>query len=202
MSLKIKKVKINKLTPDSTNPRKHNDKNIRAIRTSLETFGQVLPIVVKEGVVVGGNGTLQAMQELGWEECDTVELSSDMTEAEVRSLKVALNRTSELAGWDYEVLTPIFEEMKEAGHDLAAFGWDDYEIDPLLKSDWSAPTPIADAPTATTASTTSYASEPLPGAPESNTTRALGVAREHLGKKASDREALEHICTEWLAAQE
>ncbi len=201
MSLKIKKAKIEKLVADPSNPRKHNDKNIRAIRESLSQFGQVLPIVVKDGVVIGGNGTVQAMQELGWTECDTVELSADMADDQVRALKVALNRTAELAGWDYEVLTPIFEEMVEAGHDLAAFGWDDYEVDPLLKSDWHAPTPTVEATTTTTTTSTAPAPDDAP-APQGNTTKALAKAREHLGKKASDRECLEHICTEWLAGQE
>lgn len=202
MSLKVKRVKIDKLTPDNRNPRKHNDKNIRAIRTSLEQFGQVLPIVVQNGVVVGGNGTLQAMQELGWTDCDTVELDANLDEAQVRSLKVALNRTSELAGWDYEVLTPIFNEMKEAGMDLAAFGWDDFEIEPLLKSDWNAPATTDEEFNAPAGQNTASDGGDRMDATGDATGRALAKAREHLGKKAGDRECIEHICTEWLAAQD
>jgi len=62
----IKIVGIDTLIFDPANARKHNPKNIEAIKGSLARFGQQKPIVIdKNNVVIAGNGTLQAAKELG-----------------------------------------------------------------------------------------------------------------------------------------
>lgn len=65
----VKIVKVDDLQYDPENPRKHNDKNIQAIAASLKEFGQQRPIVVtRKGIVVAGNGTLEAARLLKWGE--------------------------------------------------------------------------------------------------------------------------------------
>ncbi|KKL76444.1 hypothetical protein LCGC14_2044860, partial [marine sediment metagenome] len=66
---------------------------------SLERFGQRAPLVVREGMVVAGNGRLRAMLELGWTEA-SVTSADDLNYEEARAFALVDNRSSELARWD------------------------------------------------------------------------------------------------------
>lgn len=61
-------VMIDKLNPDPENARKHNKRNLGAIKASLKNFGMHQPIVVqKQGMIVRvGNARLEAATALGW----------------------------------------------------------------------------------------------------------------------------------------
>ncbi len=124
--MKIERAKIVDLTPDPSNVRKHGARNLEAIRSSLERFGQQKPIVVDgEGMVRAGNGTLAAAIELGWESIDIVR--SDLDSKALRAFAVADNRAAELAAWTDE-LGPLLAEL--VGEDIAAsdLGFSDAEL--------------------------------------------------------------------------
>ena len=92
-------VPIDTLSADPSNVRKHGDKNIAAIKASLKRFGQQKPIVVDGNLIVrAGNGTLQAAQELGWDEISVIQ--SGLAPSELVAFAIADNRTAELAEWD------------------------------------------------------------------------------------------------------
>lgn len=66
-SLRILARPIEGLQQGPANVRVHSEKNPGAIRASLRRFGQQKAIVVdKDGVVVAGNGTLDAAIAEGW----------------------------------------------------------------------------------------------------------------------------------------
>ena len=67
--LATRRVRLASLAEDPLNARTHDSRNLAGIRSSLQTFGQREPLVVRDGVVVGGNARLRAMRELGWTEC-------------------------------------------------------------------------------------------------------------------------------------
>lgn len=142
--LVVERVPLDTINEAEVNPNKHPERNIAAIRTSLEQFGQVEPLVVRlaNREVIGGNGRLQAMREMGWTEADVVFVDVDDTQA--KAMGLALNRTGQLAEWDFEELAGLMRELQEGGVNLTDLGWMDYEIEPLLKASWSAPLPTAD----------------------------------------------------------
>ncbi len=101
--MKIERVKIDELTADPANVRKHNEKNISAIKASLKRFGQQKPIVVDaDGIVRAGNGTLAAAIALGWTHIDIHR--TELRGAEATAYAIADNRTAELAEWDEAAL--------------------------------------------------------------------------------------------------
>ena len=110
-TLAIRRVPIDSLTLDPSNARSHGDANLEAIRGSLGRFGQAEPLVVQRGsgLVIAGNGRLLAMKELGWEECDVVELGLD--ELTATALGIALNRTADLATWDEPALAKLLAQL-------------------------------------------------------------------------------------------
>jgi hypothetical protein len=103
-------VDISTLHLQPNNPRRGD---IPALAKSLDQFGQVKPIVYRlekiEGkskrgrVVIAGNHTMQAAQELGWTRIAAVD-ASELTEEQARAFVLADNRISELGVTDEDAL--------------------------------------------------------------------------------------------------
>jgi DNA modification methylase len=141
-------VSIASLHPDPANARKHNDKNLDAIKASLAKFGQRKPVVVqREGMIVrAGNGTLAAAKALGWTEVAAVVLDDD--NATASQFAIADNRTAELAEWDNETLATLLDGMDVQDRELLGFDADDIkellgELTPDIVED-EIPEPPAD----------------------------------------------------------
>lgn len=122
------KIQITELSLDSNNARKHSDKNLKAIASSLEKFGQRKPIVVHKGVVIAGNGTLEAAKSLGWKEIEVAEVPSDWDDDKAKAYALADNRTAELAEWDETVLAQSLADLKESEWDLTDLGFDEVKL--------------------------------------------------------------------------
>ena len=97
-------VAIDTVAEDPNNARLHGELNTEAIKRSLATFGQRIPLVVRESTmqVSAGNGRLKAMHELGWKHVAVLKCDDD--EITARAFALADNRTGELAEWDYLTL--------------------------------------------------------------------------------------------------
>ena len=123
--LKVERRKISELKNDPANARKHSPRNLKAIRDSLDVFGQQKPIVVdSRGVVIAGNGTLEAARELGWDEIAVA--VTDLDPAHAQAFGIADNRTAELAEWHTDVLGQLLEGMDSDLADILSI--DDLEL--------------------------------------------------------------------------
>jgi ParB-like chromosome segregation protein Spo0J len=122
--LRIETVKINSLKPDPANARTHDSKNLKAIASSLEKFGQRKPIVVTpDSIVVAGNGTLEAAKSLGWTQIAIARTPIGWTWDQVKAFALADNRTAELAEWDDKVLADQLLELDANGWELEELGF-------------------------------------------------------------------------------
>jgi len=124
-------IPVAELRPDPSNARKHNARNLEAIRLSLERFGQRAPVVVqRNGMVVrAGNGRLAAARELGWSHLAAVVV--DEPSADAVAFALADNRTAELAEWDTETLATILDTMP--AEDMKASGFTEGDLAELLR---------------------------------------------------------------------
>jgi hypothetical protein len=131
--MNIERVKIASLVGDPSNVRKHDQKNLDAIKGSLARFGQQKPIVVgANNVVIAGNGTVAAALSLGWVEISIVR--SELIGPEATAFAIADNRTAELAEWDENALAQQLAAIQINDEDLArATGFDAREIERLSK---------------------------------------------------------------------
>lgn len=126
-------VGINTLSTDLNNARLHNERSIKAVSTSLSMFGQRKPIVVRKGVVIAGNGMLQAAIKAGWTKI-AVTVADDMSDEQATAYAIADNRTAELSEWDFAVLG---ESLKELPEDIRFdIGFSAAEITPILDASW------------------------------------------------------------------
>lgn len=130
-TLKIERRLISDLLRDPANARQHDERNLDAIRASLRRFGQQKPIVIDAtGIVVAGNGTMEAAVAEGWDGLDVVVFPG--TAEEARAYAIVDNRTGELSSWDESVL---LEQLGTLPTDLMSLaGWDAVEYDDLLAS--------------------------------------------------------------------
>ena len=123
--MEVQRRLIKDLTLDPKNARTHSQRNLDAITHSLQQFGQRKPIVVtSQGVVLAGNGTLEAAKGLKWDYIDVSVVPWNWDEKTARSYALADNRTAELADWDEAVLTEQLLELHDQEIDIEALGFD------------------------------------------------------------------------------
>lgn len=123
--LTVEIVHVDTLTPDPENARKHDARNLSAISASLTAFGQRRPIVVTaDGVVLAGNGTLEAARGLGWTRIAVARTPADWDYDRARAYALADNRTAELAVWDEAILTGQLYELDAAGWEVTELGFE------------------------------------------------------------------------------
>lgn len=116
---------ISDLTLDPKNARKHSQKNLDAIAASLRKFGQRKPIVISnKGVILAGNGTVEAAKALGWDHIDVAVAPSDWDENTAKAYALADNRTAELADWDQIVLAETLLELADADFNIEELGFE------------------------------------------------------------------------------
>jgi ParB-like chromosome segregation protein Spo0J len=116
-------VAIESLVLDPANARKHDAKNLEAIKGSIARFGQRKPIVVDiNNVVLAGNGTLTALRALGKTEVWIAR--TELKGAEAIAFSLADNRTSDLSVFDDEILGKTLQALREDGFDIGEIGFD------------------------------------------------------------------------------
>lgn len=122
--LSIEVVPVESLSPDPANARRHSDRNLEAIAGSLRRFGQRRPLVVtSDGIVLAGNGTLEAAKSIGWTEIAVTRVPGDWSYEQARAFALADNRTAELASWDDGLLAEQLLELDAVGWDIAEIGF-------------------------------------------------------------------------------
>lgn len=122
-------VDITSLRTDPKNARHHDQRSIESIMSSLREFGQQKPIIVIEGgMVIAGNGTLEAARKLGWTKIAVVTFP-DVERA--KAYAIADNRTAELSVWNTDQLAETLKELNTEW-DLDALGFTGVEFEQLV----------------------------------------------------------------------
>ena len=122
--MNLETVTIESLKLDPNNARKHSKRNLDAIAASLNKFGQRKPIVVHNGVVIAGNGTLEAAKSLGWEEIAISVCPADWDADTAKAYALADNRSAELAEWDDKILSTQLLDLDDMGWNIEALGFE------------------------------------------------------------------------------
>ena len=114
--------------------RKHPPQQVRKLAASLGRFGFVIPILIdRDNRVVAGWGLVLAARQRGLDEVPAI-VVTDLSEAELRALRLALNRITEDSAWDREALALEFSEILDLAPelDLEVSGFEMGEIDVIL----------------------------------------------------------------------
>lgn len=139
-------IKLSSIRANPRNPRIIKDDKFRKLCKSIQDFPKMMelrPIITDDdGVILGGNMRLKALQELGFKEVQDnwIRKASDLTEDEKKEFIIKDNVG--FGEWDWDVLANEWDEwnLDEWGVDLpASFKQgatdDDFEIPDEVKTD-------------------------------------------------------------------
>lgn len=148
---------IDALIPYARNSRTHSDEQIALIAGSIDEFGLVGAVVVRDGVIAKGHGTLSAIRKLvaagktiheppGAKQGGQAYAAgmvpvidaSGWTDSQFRAFVIADNKLAERAGWDTALLGLELGELRDDGFALDGLGFEAGELGGLLDLDTEA----------------------------------------------------------------
>ncbi|MCC6405512.1 MAG: ParB N-terminal domain-containing protein, partial [Candidatus Yanofskybacteria bacterium] len=134
MEKNTKPIKLGDLKHPPYNPREIKREDVDALKRSIERFGLRGVITIntrkgREGFIVGGNMTVMALREIGWEtipkeNADLVDLDAK----EEKALSLALNKIAQRRDWNDEKLAELMIELNHSDFDLTLTGFNEVEI--------------------------------------------------------------------------
>lgn len=102
---------LDSLRLDERNARKHGKRDLEVLAKSLDTHGQQKTIVVlADGKVIAGNGTILAARSLGWTHLACVTFDNEDA-ARAAAFAIVDNRSAELSEWDFNILASELEAL-------------------------------------------------------------------------------------------
>ena len=121
--LNVIHLKVSDLIAYENNPRK-NDDAVDAVASSIKSFGFKVPVIVdSNNVIIAGHTRVKACKKLGITEVPCV-IADDLTEDQIKAFRLADNKTSEFAEWDFEKLEEELRELNFSDIDMSLFNFD------------------------------------------------------------------------------
>ncbi|MDO8978722.1 MAG: DNA modification methylase [Afipia sp.] len=134
-SLQIQYLSMAAVMPSPHSARQHSAGQRRKLKNLLQKFGQVAPIIIDvNNEIVDGHAVHETLRDLGHDEIAVV-IVENRSEAEIRALRLALNRVAQDAVWDDAKLRGEFDYLISVGFDLDLSGFETVEIDMVLSID-------------------------------------------------------------------
>lgn len=116
----MQKVKVTALMRNAKNPRTLDKDKFEKLKQSLKEFPEMLdkrPIIVANGIILGGNMRYKAAVELGFKEVPVID-ASDWTEEQRQQFIIKDNLS--FGNWDWDILANEWEvnKLEDWGMDL------------------------------------------------------------------------------------
>ena len=128
----IQMIQITEIKPYENNPRK-NDDAVDEVANSIKAFGFKNPIIVdKDMVIIAGHTRLKAALKLGLTMVPVI-VASDLNEDQANALRLADNKTAEIAKWDKKKLE---EELKQINWEILGIDMTDVGFDDIFASEF------------------------------------------------------------------
>lgn len=109
--MKLETLKLKDIKPYEKNPRM-NDNAVEEVAKSIEAYGYRSRIIVdKNHVIIAGHTRKRALEKLGWKEAE-VWVADDLTDEQVKALRIADNKTNDFSMWDNKLLLEELEFLK------------------------------------------------------------------------------------------
>lgn len=119
--MKIVYKNIDELIPYENNPR-INDEAVEYVANSIKEFGFRNPIILdKNNVIICGHTRLLASKELKLKQVPCI-IADDLTDEQVKALRLADNKVAEKSMWDYSKLDEELEDILNI--DMSKFDFD------------------------------------------------------------------------------
>ena len=120
-SLTLVNVALASLKPATYNPRKISEVEKAGLKSSIQEFGYVDPIIynVRTGNIVGGHQRYTILRETGNTHADVIEI--DVDDKKEKALNIALNHQGIAGTFDDEKLQKLLPEVDKRLKDILNF---------------------------------------------------------------------------------
>lgn len=139
---------IDSVTSYTNNPRKHPERQLVKLSSSIAEFGFVMPVLIDDdGIIIAGEARVAAARHLGMTTVPVI-VAHQWSKAQVRAYRLADNRLAELSTWDAGTLAIELAAIIELDEmSIEILGWETAEVDLILddSSDPDASEDVADA---------------------------------------------------------
>ena len=130
--MEVQMMEISKIIPYENNPR-INDEAVEQVANSIHEFGFRNPIIVdKNMVIIAGHTRLKASEKLGLKLVPVL-IAEDLSEDQANALRLADNKTGEIARWDKKKLD---EELRNIDWEALGMHMTDIGFDDIFASDF------------------------------------------------------------------
>lgn len=132
--MEYKKIKISELKKSEYNPREIDERNLKNLKKSIQTYGWLSPVIIntfsgRENVVISGHQRIKVAEELGQEDVPVAEVNLD--EAKEKALNLAMNKIG--GSFEEDKLIQVLQDIDEKNEDLLALtGFSTEEINYLM----------------------------------------------------------------------
>ncbi len=131
--MNIIELPLTEIKPNPDNPRYISKDKFEKLKTSIKEFPEMLkirPIVTRNGIALGGNMRLKALQDLGYKKAWVIK-AEDLTEEQVREFIIKDNVG--FGEWEWDQLANEWdaEELIDWGMDIP----DDWAVDEVLEAE-------------------------------------------------------------------
>jgi hypothetical protein len=117
--MQIEPVALANLRPPPRNTRRHPEAQITEFCRALLMFGQTRPIVIdEEGMVLAGNGLVEAAKKLEWLEVQAIRMRG-LSEADKSKLILSDNKIFQMGVDDYDAIKSILGSLGD--YDVPGF---------------------------------------------------------------------------------
>lgn len=123
-----KNLEISKIRPYKKNARKISKEAVRKVAESIKAFGWRQPIVVsEENEIIAGHTRYEAAKSIGLKTVP-VHVVTDLSDTQIKALRIADNRTADENVFDFEVLKNELDDLITADFDVALTGFNESEL--------------------------------------------------------------------------
>lgn len=129
--LQLFQAALSELRPSPHRSRRLTAEHIGRLMASISDLGFTVPILVREAEIVDGHVRVEAAARLGLDRVPAIEVAH-LSPAEIRKLRLALNRTAEMGEWDLDQLRVEIAELIDLDLDLSSIGFSGQELDIIL----------------------------------------------------------------------
>lgn len=129
--LRLQHIALGELRPSPHRSRRSTAEHVGRLTASISDLGFTVPILVRETEIVDGHIRVEAATRLGLERVPAIEISH-LSPAEIRKLRLTLNRTAEMGEWDLDQLRIEIADLIDLDVDLSSTGFSIQELDIIL----------------------------------------------------------------------
>lgn len=132
-ALRTATIAIDELKPDPDNENIHNEEGLKALKHSLATHGQQIPVVVdKNFVIKKGHLTVEAARALGWKVVAISQYHKDDDRA--AQFRIADNKIAGYSSLDPQKLEKTILAQLAAGASALDFGFEQADFESMIEA--------------------------------------------------------------------